>query len=221
MLLCCCTADDKAPPEVESEERIPATRPFFQTSSAFRPDSIPDVFWVSVSTKGSPLGIILDVTNPECAVVKEITNGPLRDWNENCSEDKRVTLLDRVVEVNGVRGSSIELAKALGNPDATEYSITMQRPEERRVCLIRPGEIGMVMNYKRIGAVAPWVSKITSGLLSQWNESMPDQAVHVHDRLIAVNGEKGTTEELLAKVRADNDILELTVLHYAMEAWGS
>ncbi|CAE7240825.1 Ccrn4l [Symbiodinium pilosum] len=216
MLLCCCAVDDKAPPEVESEERIPATRPFIQTTPAFRPDSIPDVFMVSVTTKSSPLGIVLDVTNPECAVVKEISQGPVRDWNQDCSEDKRVMLLDRILEVNGVRGSSIELAKALGNPDTQEFSITMQRPEERRVQLHRPGEIGIIMNYKKVGAIAPWISKIMPGLLSQWNENMPDQAVCIHDRIVAVNGESGNTEELLAKIRASQETLELTVLHYAI-----
>ncbi|CAE7559165.1 Ccrn4l [Symbiodinium microadriaticum] len=215
-MLCCCTADDKALPGLEFEERLPP-RPFIQTAPAFRPDSIPDVFLVSVSTESRLLGIVLDVTNPECAVVKDIGEGSVRDWNQECSEDKTVMLLDRVLEVNGVRGSSIELAKALGNPDTQEFSITMQRPEERRVSLQRPGEIGLIINYKRVGAVAPWISKITPGLVSQWNESMPDQAVHVHDRIIGVNGEAGTTEELLARIRANNQgMLELTVLHYAV-----
>ena len=216
MLLCCCAADDRGPPEVEPEERIPATRAFIQSTPAFRPDSIPDVFMVSVSTKISPLGIILDVTNPECAVVKDIGEGPLREWNQQCCEDKQVKLLDRVLEVNGVRGSSIEIAKALGTPDSQEFSITMQRPEERRIQLHRPGDIGIVINYKRVGAAAPWISKITPGLLSEWNENMPDQAAYVHDRIIAVNGEPGTTDELLAKIRASQDTIDLTMLHYAV-----
>lgn len=39
---------------------------------------------------------------------------------------------DRVLEVNGVRGSSVEMATALGS-DNEPLTLTLQRPEERTV----------------------------------------------------------------------------------------
>eukprot|EP00435_Cladocopium_sp_Y103_P028094 s1547_g7.t1 len=177
-MFCCCAAE---PPNA-TEEKLREAATLIKTAPAMT-DFIADVF--EVRLKDGMHGIVIDVTDPECTIVKHIREGTVSDWNSTCPDGK---------SVNGVRGSSVELAKALGTDGPMVLSL--QRPEERVVKLQRPGEIGVVLNYKKLGSKAPWITKISAGLLTRWNEDTPDQAVGIHDRVRAVNGATGAPEEL-------------------------
>ena len=78
----------------------------------------------------------------------------------------------------------------------------------------RPGEIGVILNYKKLGSKAPWITKISAGLLARWNEDVPEQAVGAHDRIKAVNGVTGSPEDLMSGIKDSKETLELRVLHY-------
>jgi len=216
MMLCCCAAEPANATEVKyggTEERLREASKgtsFVKTAPAMTSDFIPDVF--EVRLQDGLHGIVIDVTDPECTIVKHIRDGTASDWNNSCSEDKTIKEFDRILEVNGVRGNSVELAKALGTEGTIVLSL--QRPEERVVTLHRPGEIGVVLNYKKLGSKAPWITKISAGLLTRWNEDVPDQAVGIHDRIRMVNGTMGAPEELMSGIKDAQEKLELNVLHY-------
>ncbi|CAE7330137.1 unnamed protein product [Symbiodinium necroappetens] len=208
---CCCAAEDDTDKDPLREAGFVKAAPAF-----FEPDAIPDVFTVSLGRHAEGgHGVQMDVTDADCAIIKDVTTGSLAEWNKTVSEAKRVKLYDRVIEVNGCKGPSFELAKAL-TAETEVFSVTIQRPEERTVTLHRPGEIGVVLNYKKAGSVCPWISKISSGLLHQWNQATPEEAVHAHDRIVAVNGTRGAPEELMVKMKEASSVLELTILHYAV-----
>ncbi|CAE7520387.1 unnamed protein product [Symbiodinium sp. CCMP2592] len=207
---CCCAAEEDTDKDPLREAG------FVKAAPAFEPDAIPDVFTVSLGRHAEGgHGVQMDVTDADCAIIKDVTTGSLAEWNKTVSEAKRVKLYDRVIEVNGCKGPSFELAKALA-AETEVFSVTIQRPEERTVTLHRPGEIGVVLNYKKAGSVCPWISKISTGLLHQWNQATPEEAVQAHDRIVAVNGTRGAPEELMVKMKEASSVLELTILHYAV-----
>ncbi|CAK9118483.1 unnamed protein product [Durusdinium trenchii] len=213
-MFCCCAAEPGPANEMPfggSEEKFRDA--FVKTAPAMAsPDFIPDVF--EVKLKDGSHGIVIDVTDPDCTIIKNLrAEGGAAEWNKTASEGKCVKEFDRVLEVNGVRGSSVEMAKALGS-DNEPLTLTLQRPEERTVKLQRPGEIGVVLNYKKLGSKAPWITKISPGLLTRWNEDMPDQAVGLHDRVKSVNGVTGAPEDLMNGIKDSKESLELCVLHY-------
>lgn len=134
-----------------------------------------DVFEVSLAT-GPVHGLVLDVTvwplgwplapamqDPDCTIVKGLkADGTAATWNLSAAEGRSIKArvesscegrpwrkeFDRILEVNGVKGSSVELAKALGTEtvprprgvalvwgaeEAEALRITFQRPELRKV----------------------------------------------------------------------------------------
>lgn len=83
---------------------------------------------------------------------------------------------------------------------------------------MRPGEIGIVLNYKKIGSKAPWITRVSPGLLTAWNEAPtdpwveflerqdnPEQSVGVHDRVTEVNGKQGSPDELMLFIKESKD----------------
>ncbi|CAE7520377.1 unnamed protein product [Symbiodinium sp. CCMP2592] len=195
MLFCCCAAEEEKEASKMSEEHF---KGLVQTAPAMTdPDAVPDTFTIKLLPADGKHGLQVDATNPVCTVIKDILpGGAIDNWNQN-KPDLKVKKLDRIVEVNGIKGPAIDIAKALDLSDT--LNIVVQRPEQRVLKLQRPGEIGMVLNYKKIGSAAPWISKITPGLLTKWNQEMPDQAVQLHDRIVAVNGAQGRPEEMLCR----------------------
>eukprot|EP00913_Durusdinium_trenchii_P033421 g31289.t1 len=209
-MFCCCAAEPGPANEMPfggSEEKFRDA--FVKTAPAMAsPDFIPDVF--EVKLKDGSHGIVIDVTDPDCTIIKNLrAEGVVLN-----DEALRPCLIcpmnsqefDRVLEVNGVRGSSVEMATALGS-DNEPLTLTLQRPEERTVKLQRPGEIGVVLNYKKLGSKAPWITKISPGLLTRWNEDMPDQAVGLHDRVKSVNGVTGAPEDLMNGIKDSKESL--------------
>mmetsp|Transcript_118441 Transcript_118441/g.281169 ORF Transcript_118441/g.281169 Transcript_118441/m.281169 type:complete len:232 (-) Transcript_118441:175-870(-) len=228
MMFCCCVADEKVEnsialppviPEQDQQDLQASEKAFVKTTPAMQPEEAAtrmlDIFTVILRQKDGPHGLQIDGTDPDCALVRAIKDGAVAEWNKITMEN-RVKVFDRIVEVNGTKGQAPDLVKALA-ADSESTSITIQRPSERQVKLQKPGEIGVILNYKKVGSAAPWISNINAGLLSQWNQERPEHAVQTHDRIVAVNGAKGAPEELMLKMKEATSTLDLSILHYAVD----
>ncbi|CAE7330153.1 unnamed protein product [Symbiodinium necroappetens] len=77
------------------------------------PDAVPDTFTIKLLPGDGRHGLQVDATNPVCTVIKDILpKGAIDNWNQN-KPDHKVKKLDRIVEVNGIKGPAIDIAKAL------------------------------------------------------------------------------------------------------------
>mmetsp|Transcript_784 Transcript_784/g.1500 ORF Transcript_784/g.1500 Transcript_784/m.1500 type:complete len:218 (+) Transcript_784:72-725(+) len=185
------------------------------------PATIPDNAFVVELQKGmagmakggnQQLGIVLDLADEDLCIVKEIEGGLAAAWNQTCHESQQIKPCDRIVRVNGVAGSSRDLAAILlAKHDV--LSIALVRPEERVVDLAKSTDLGILVKYKR-GSLGFWIDNITDGEVQKWNLQNPDSAVHPHDRVVAVNGDGGSGAELLASMK-NKEVLQFKVMHYA------
>ncbi|CAK9019872.1 Uncharacterized protein SCF082_LOCUS14699, partial [Durusdinium trenchii] len=138
-------------------------------------------------------GLVMDTSDPLCIIVKMVQEDKgAAEWNKTVAPSQRIQDYDRVVEVNGVNNPT-KMVKAVQVDEIR--SIKFERPAQRTVTLKRPGEIGVVLHYRKVDSSAPWFQKISPGLLQQWNVDHPEETVAVHDRIISVNGKTGTPEE--------------------------
>ncbi|CAE7436837.1 Rai14, partial [Symbiodinium sp. CCMP2456] len=62
-------------------------------------------------TSGARLGITLDYEDGQTMVIDSIDEGLVKDWNEHAFSDTKVDIMDRIVEVNGIRGNIHPMAR--------------------------------------------------------------------------------------------------------------
>ncbi|CAE7471148.1 unnamed protein product [Symbiodinium natans] len=58
-------------------------------------------------------GLVLDLADEDVCIVKEVEGGLAGAWNSTCDESIKIKPFDRIIRVNGVSGSSRELAQIL------------------------------------------------------------------------------------------------------------
>lgn len=225
-MFCCCAEPPAAEVVGEVKLRDPGHEEtfheggFVKTERASQPEDLEpsqETSTFEVKVNGAH-GIQIDGSDPECTIVRKVNeDGMVAKWNTSAPENKIVKEGDRVLEVNGTQGSSIEMAKILRQEGP--FTLLLQKPQEKVVALRRPGELGVVLNYQKAGAnaqgsISPWIAKINGGLLGSWNIQNPEEAVSVHDRIRAVNGISGTPEEIMAAIRDSKDLVKMRVHHY-------
>merc|ERR1719221_2439851 len=61
-----------------------------------------------------------------------------------------------------------------------------------------------------VGARSIVVAEITVGPVYDWNKQNPDLQVKAKDRIVAVNGEPGSANELVDRIKKTEEILQLS-----------
>lgn len=106
---------------------------------------------------------------------------------------------DRIVQIDGDRSFAGIVAK-LG--ERLAYDIEVQRPEEIEVILKKTpltSKIGAVI--AQASGKSLWVKKVREGMIDDWNKEHPAYAIKPGDRIVAVNGNRLSSEKLLAEIR--------------------
>eukprot|EP00913_Durusdinium_trenchii_P003366 g3115.t1 len=79
--------------------------------------------------------------------------------------------------------------------------------------LQKPGQLGITVKFAK-SSHGIWIATLAPGLVQDWNDKHPDQCVAVNDRILSVNGVKGQSQDLVAKMREVSDTIVLVVMHY-------
>jgi len=121
---------------------------------------------------------------------------------------------DRIVEVNTCRGEVGEIIAEL-QKECT-WDVRFQHPTEFKCEMFREGtdSLGMDLRFAP-GGNTLLIHAIGPGPVAQWNANMDSrkQFICVLDRIIEMNGVRGTPAEML-KASTLRDPIEMTVLSY-------
>jgi len=179
------------------------------------------IYVVTLAAGSVEAGLLLDVTDTAYAIVSEVKqDGKIALWNEAADEAHRVRPFDMLVEVNGARRPSLEMARLLEREQSSALSITLQRPLRREVAFDISGDsqLGVSINYRMQGSLAPWIAEILpTGLFYRWNMEQPAESVAVHDRIVEVNNTQGNCRKLMELLTASRQKIDLVVMHYILQ----
>jgi len=167
-------------------------------------------FEVKVDKDGEELGLDVLHEDNETLLISRIKDGPLLSWNTS-HPDCCVQQGDRIVEVNGKRGSSELLIATIRGERALQ--LTVRRLLEFVVVVQRPtngnARLGLdVMQYER----SLRIEQVGDGPFRCWNDRAGlDRQVRASDFIVEVNGVRGTSNELLQAIHNDT-CLQLQLL---------
>lgn len=173
-------------------------------------------------TPGSKLGLMLDISDAECCLVKDITPEGLL---AKCmtSAGKAAAQWMRLLAVNGMRGGSQDLVRKVEEIYCLDGMLELTFEQPRRFSLDlskhRNKDLGMELRAQRTSV---GISTITGGgIVADYNASVPeDRRIGLSSRVIAVDGSNaGGGEQMLQTIMSDQ-AFSLTVLNWSTERAG-
>lgn len=156
---------------------------------------------------GEVLGVDLDTMDSYSARVTEVFNdGVVATWNTWSSRAKQIRAGDHIVEVNGSGAGSGAGALLQQLKKSDKLEITMWRPLEFSIQVSRDGGLG-IDHYQAANARSLMVRNIIGdGAIAKWNKEHPGRAVWIYDRIVQVNGQRGTWETLQDRASQATDL---------------
>merc|ERR1711974_99883 len=135
--------------------------------------------------------------NQVAQVCVVLPSGLVKEHNDDAEPDFHVKVGDFIVAVNGWRGHTQRMIERLEGDSTIEMAIA--RPVPFTVTLSQePGSLLSSLKCASTG-VSLLVVRIHL-LIGTWNSTYPDRAVNNHDRIMAVNGVKGDTWQMMGEV---------------------
>lgn len=172
-------------------------------------------FWVTLereSTKAS-WGLALDPDPPgmealAAIYVCSVAGGktPASEANEQRPAGEQLMPGDFVTSVNGAASDIMAMVHEFEN--SRKLELYVRRPVEFSlpVCKNECLSVGCDLHFDtRIGTTLV-IQAINEGLIKAWNASNPSKAVLEGDRIAAVNGQRGTAEQLLDRIRISDEL---------------
>eukprot|EP00435_Cladocopium_sp_Y103_P075270 s60_g55.t1 len=153
--------------------------------------------------QGRSHGLNIDTANDEQAVD---VSGAALTWNRNASSSQQIKAADLILKVNGepVTGENVHNKLADAAPEVT---VTLQHAVERNLTLQKPGQLGITVKFAKLGHQTVLRLAVDSSKPLQWQ-----------DRIIAVNGVRGQSQDLVAKMREVSDTIALVVTAIRQDA---
>lgn len=178
-------------------------------------EEVPPGSTFQVTIERSPadvIGINLDVTDGVALQIVDILPGAVQAWNESRSGQTRLQVHDRIIEANGANGDSDVILAAL--KQSLSWHLIVQRPVEIRATVDRDGtsSLGMDLRYAPNGS-SLMILKVEAGPIQDWNSRPQAYKISKFDRIVEVNGRRGTSKDLLDAGK-ELDQLKMVVLHY-------
>lgn len=161
---------------------------------------------------GETIGINLDVTDGVSLVVVDILPGSIQAWNKAHEHSAHLEINDRIVEANGASGDADKMLSAL--KQNVVWELVVQRPVLLRAVVSRQGalSLGVDLRYAPNGNTL-LISEVEDGPMKDWNACSTTGKVKKFDRIIEVNGVRGTSQHLL-QAGMDKEELDMRILHY-------
>lgn len=165
----------------------------------------------------------VDISDGITLQVREVMEGPATEWNRKfgAALHRDIRVFDRIYEVNGLRGDASVLLEACRN---TTLELLVRRAKQFQLQLEKPRlnyPLGMTvaraMFQNRGGSQGSVDALIVEGLckdslVGDYNKVNWENPIRKGDRIIAVNGLRGTAEQLMKAMTGDR-ALELVVEH--------
>eukprot|EP00434_Breviolum_minutum_P033507 symbB.v1.2.029651.t1/scaffold3275.1/size59885/3 len=208
MLLCACCADAG-----KDNHQVLFSDPRFPYDGG----TAGKVIQVTLKYQKGKLGVDLDVIDvTRGLVVKAILpDGKLAEWNRE-NADVAIRPLDKIIAVNGKVGTVQELESAIVS-SGPDLQLQIQRPQRFEVKLQRPGSLGVRLHYKKSSMGILISEVLDEGLATVWNANNPSRVIVAGDRILEVNGESMSPEDMVKKL-SDEDEMSLLILHYGKDS---
>eukprot|EP00812_Abedinium_dasypus_P005989 NODE_1754_length_1069_cov_139.393491.p1 GENE.NODE_1754_length_1069_cov_139.393491~~NODE_1754_length_1069_cov_139.393491.p1 ORF type:complete len:272 (+),score=51.53 NODE_1754_length_1069_cov_139.393491:3-818(+) len=160
-----------------------------------------------------PVGMDLDFLDRSTLNICKVSDGAVLKWNRKALRDFRVTMGDRINEVNGIRGDALLLIARIAAGGDLEMWLT--RPMQVKVPIpdASSSSLGLDLDYVANG-VSLRIYGMDPGPILAWNRREPTQAIGINDRVIQVNECKGLAMLLMTEIRK-RPVLNITFLRYA------
>jgi len=158
------------------------------------------------------IGINLDVTDCVSLIVVDIFPGAIQLWNSQHPEGPNLQVNDRIVKANGQSNDADKLLTALKHSQT--WTLVVQRPVEFKAVINRAGSLalGMDLRYAPNGTTL-MISEVEDGPIKDWNALSTEWKIKKFDRIIELNGVRGSSQELL-HAGMDKETLHMCILHY-------
>jgi len=154
----------------------------------------PMVFWTS-------LGAMLDASTGVTIFVSEVYDSdcPVGVYNRTAPPELQLKVGDFIVEVNGHRGNMTVMMQEMHlNRNLT---LLVTRAVEYEIHVHKQDTLGCSITYDASSGISLGVAIVLEGPIKVWNDENPSKKVLEGDRIIAVNGVKGATSDLLEMIR--------------------
>lgn len=150
-------------------------------------------------------------------MVKGINDGAVKAFN-NRYPAQAIQLYDELTLLDQAT-SSKEIKSKLGSSKLPAMlKIGLDRPRAVQVTLVKPGMLGIKLDFKATSAGCVVEEVLPEGLVTKWNATRPEsERVRKGDRVVKINGEPYLGSKML-EVMKQEDRLDLTVLKYSSSA---
>ncbi|CAK9106175.1 Thrombospondin-type laminin G domain and EAR repeat-containing protein [Durusdinium trenchii] len=161
------------------------------------------------------LGLVLDTTSDSRPMITEVKPGAVRKFNE-LNPSQSIMPYDVILALDEAT-SVKEIGEKLSSAEfPTAMAMKLSRPRRLPVhlCKTKKAEsLGVKLEYRddSMGVVIQQLN--THGLLPRWNAENLKDAVGAGDRIIAVNGKRASSPEIVEMIKEESK-LDFTVLKY-------
>lgn len=149
------------------------------------------------------MGISLIKVDGVGLLVHTVQEGLISDWNLS-QPNLMVLQHDCIYKVNGQTGFPSDLFGLLKSEN--ELELTIRRCETFCVQFNQRDEcrgLGLGFEYNASRMTLP-INSLRDGLMADWNQEDPSQAVRVGDIIVTVNGVCGSASKMLGKIRTES-----------------
>lgn len=173
---------------------------------------------------GTKLGLSLDGNDGNYLLVERVGEGLVKQWNL-ANPTQALNPGDRIVSVNGVRGSPAVLIEETAKESSPLLNIIAMRgsqlaltsassggrvqapaPQEFMVKLLcmKGEKLGMSLDCDDGATLV--ITKINAGLMQSWNDAHPAMCIKTGDRIVTANGKRGDPKVLLEQTQLGGEL---------------
>jgi len=159
-----------------------------------------------LSSPGKTLGALLDASTGATIFVSEVYDSdcPVSAYNRTAPPELQIKVGDFIVEVNGHRGNmTIMMQEMHLNRNLT---VLVTRAMEYDINVHKQDTLGCSITYDANAGISLGIACVLEGPIKVWNDENPSMRVLEGDRIIAVNGVKGVTSDLLDVIRKSEEL---------------
>lgn len=164
----------------------------------------------ALTNLGSDSMDLLDGGNP---LVGRLLDRLFMAWNVE-NPDKAISSLDRIIDVNGVT-DTLGIVEKMKSSESESLSITLQRckAERRVVVQKKQGQsLGLDVEYVTSSKII-LIKSLKAGAIVDWNDAKKGPPIQVKDRIVEVNGVRGTALGLHDQLK-ESQVIDMTIMPY-------
>jgi len=162
--------------------------------------------------KGQSLGMSFDIIQSDNLRINLVdATGPIADYNSGASEELRVREGDYIMSVNGSSGDAKAKLGAMHLGGAVVLEIRRAYSFQVNGLDKSQGRLGLDLTFHGKSTAACIKKIFVDGLIKEHNQAHPDLEVRIGDLIVAVNGQRGGSRELVQLIGA-SDKLDLTIV---------